>query len=143
MTFPMLQLFLQFLDVLEHFFLVRNISVFLEPHFATKKETQVQALFTKLGMPERYTEFNDPTVRLARHARTGRLLALKVINVVAEQERRRQRGRGGAQELGAGKVEQAARRHDGCALHATSLPLEVSASVFATSGGVDYLFAHA
>jgi serine/threonine protein kinase len=30
------------------------------------------------------------TVRLARHKKTGRLLALKIINVVAERERRRQ-----------------------------------------------------
>ena len=39
------------------------------------KETQVQALFTELGMPERYTEFNDPTVRLARRDEVHRLIA--------------------------------------------------------------------
>ncbi len=39
------------------------------------KETQVQALFTELGMPERYTEFNEPTVRLARRDEVHRLIA--------------------------------------------------------------------
>ena len=39
------------------------------------KETQVQALFTELGMPERYTEFNEPTVRLARRDEVHGLIA--------------------------------------------------------------------
>ena len=39
------------------------------------KETQVQALFTELGMPERYAEFNEPTVRLARRDEVHGLIA--------------------------------------------------------------------
>ena len=39
------------------------------------KETQVQALFTELGMPERYAEFNEPTVRLARRDEVHSLIA--------------------------------------------------------------------
>jgi crotonobetainyl-CoA:carnitine CoA-transferase CaiB-like acyl-CoA transferase len=39
------------------------------------KETQVQALFTELGMPERYAEFNEPTVRLARRDEVHELIA--------------------------------------------------------------------
>lgn len=39
------------------------------------KETQVQALFTELGIPERYAEFNEPTVRLARRDEVHRLIA--------------------------------------------------------------------
>jgi crotonobetainyl-CoA:carnitine CoA-transferase CaiB-like acyl-CoA transferase len=39
------------------------------------KETQVHALFTELGMPERYAEFNEPTVRLARRDEVHGLIA--------------------------------------------------------------------
>ena len=39
------------------------------------KETQVKALFTELGMPERYNEFNEPTVRLARRDEVHELIA--------------------------------------------------------------------
>ena len=39
------------------------------------KETQVQALFTELGMPERYAEFNEPSVRLARRDEVHGLIA--------------------------------------------------------------------
>ena len=39
------------------------------------KETQVQALFTELGMSERYAEFNEPTVRLARRDEVHGLIA--------------------------------------------------------------------
>ena len=39
------------------------------------KETQVQALFTELGMPERYAEFNEPTVRLVRRDEVHGLIA--------------------------------------------------------------------
>ena len=39
------------------------------------KETQVQALFTELGMPERYAEFNEPPVRLARRDEVHGLIA--------------------------------------------------------------------
>ena len=39
------------------------------------KETQVQALFTELGMPERYAEFNEPTLRLARRDEVHELIA--------------------------------------------------------------------
>ena len=39
------------------------------------KETQVQALFTELGMPERYAEFNEPAVRLARRDEVHGLIA--------------------------------------------------------------------
>ncbi len=39
------------------------------------KETQVHALFTELGMPEHYAEFNEPTVRLARRDEVHGLIA--------------------------------------------------------------------
>jgi crotonobetainyl-CoA:carnitine CoA-transferase CaiB-like acyl-CoA transferase len=48
------------------------------------KETQVQALFTELGMPERYAEFNEPTVRLARRDEVHGLIAPMIAAQTSE-----------------------------------------------------------
>ena len=48
------------------------------------KESQVEALFIELGMPERYAEFSDPAIRLAKRNEVNNLIAPLIASQTTE-----------------------------------------------------------